>query len=536
VKEILTPILYDFKRSILRFSTITMIVLFTLAGLGLSYAALMGISQLYPYTNIIALALNRGGECYVTGLVFDLAGNPSNAKLAVLNRDGASVYERELSGNFTLVDRELCNILGKTPESGLRLVLRSEYGEWAVSATTREVLVGNKSVVASFMYTSSLNTVEAYLSNTTSVSGAPTTLVVSGGGLGASVSIGFEPPQQGVAGALIARLVVLSWERGDAKLFIVAVNYTDPELKPFASISYSLYKFTAGSGIGVDYFENLTYTTLGFMRESYIGVFNLKLARRDDANTLVLRIEHGNVSNYVLIPLTQLASAEQISARGVLTLNVSYNLFVQFFPIVVLYLAYVLMAKPRSTGALEFVVARPITRRDVYLTRFLAGVLTIAVASAVFILGLNVGNLLVFKTSFDLYANTVLYAGLVAGLTAFYSLCYMIASSTRSGRYLALAIALYVLFALFWGLIVLLYSYATGGFTNYTENTYKLSYFNPLAPASTHAPLYVGAHYNLSPLSEDVLNPALVYSTPIAWIAACFTIGYYVFRKANLTG
>jgi len=535
VKGMLTPILYDFKRSILRFSTIVTIVLFTLAGLGLSYAALTGISQLYPYTNIIALALNRGGECYVTGLVFDLAGNPSNAKLVVLNRDGASVYEKELSGNFTLVDREICNILGKIPESDLRFVLRSKYGEWAVSVTTLGVPIGNESVLASFMYTSSLNTVEAYLSNTTSVSGA-TTLVVSGGGLGASVTREFKPPQQPVVGVLIARLVVLSWGRGDAKLFIAAVNYTDPELKPYASISYSLYKFTAGSGIGVDFFENLTYTTIGSMQGSYIGVFNFKLGRRGDANTLVSRIEHGNVSNYVLIPLTQLVSAEQISAHGMISLGISYNLFVQFFPIVVLYLAYVLMAKPRSTGALEFVVARPVTRWDVYLTRFLAGVLTIAVASAVFILGLNVGNFVVFKTSLDFYANTILYAGLVAGLTVFYSLCYMIASSTRSGRYLALAIVLYALFALFWSLIVLLYSYAAGGgLANYTENTYKLSYFNPLAPASTHAPLYVGAHYNLSQLSEDVLNPALVYLTPIAWIAACFTIGYYAFRKANLT-
>jgi ABC-2 type transport system permease protein len=79
------------------------------------------------------------------------------------------------------------------------------------------------------------------------------------------------------------------------------------------------------------------------------------------------------------------------------------GIFITFFPVVVLYLVYIYVAKPRSQGALEFVLARPITRLELYITRLFAGVLVVLTATALFYAALVLAIYLHTGVLLDLY-------------------------------------------------------------------------------------------------------------------------------------
>lgn len=525
----LMPVIYDFKRSFLRISTVLFLALFTLAGIGTSYLVINAIWEQFPSTNIMAVVVNVNGTCVMEGYVFDIAGNSIDAELEITGRDGDLLYKKSLYGSFHVEDKSLCKLFNVSSLNGK---IRSSLGETSLKI---EVIFyhrihdltryGEQGVL--LIYT---GLVDKYL------------LTSAKGFLEESQ---FAPSESRAGGLVIHKFIIISRASNRARLIVNAVNFSNPDMfYPDLTIRYGLIRSDVGTVSGesglitVDISKaNISYRLLGELKDSYVGVYDLEIS--SEYNTLVLNYDYDNSTRHNFIYYGFLPDVESIYVQGLIN-NVGLSLFTQFFPIIFLYLAYILISKPRSTGALEFIIARPITRWDLYLTRFLAGVLTIIVSSALFIIANNIANYVLLGVSLDLYANTVLFLGLIAGLTSFYSLCYMVASSIRSGLYLAISIILYLLFSMFWGLLILIYSFTIGGgLARYSENLYLLSYLNPLSPAHTYAPYFVSKHYNISPLPADVIgelvNPVLAIVVPIAWITACFIIGYRVFRKINLT-
>ena len=529
----LTPILYDFRRAFFRLSTLLLLILFTIAGVGISYLVVSSITQQYPATNIAAVLIEFNNTCILNGYLYDLAGNPISGKLVVEDYTGNTVYSVDVHGNFTLEDTRLCELLYNR---NLKVVVESDLGRF--NANIRPYQggeAGGESSVA-FLYTgdASITFLPSKISGLNLTSVPPVTPP--------SQYRGF-PVEEVMAGAILYRLIIVSWSTSEARLIVCGVNFSGSDtFKPDIVIEYGFKKLNKTGFmvvVGGGNFENVSFKPLGVLRNNYVGVYSLRL--NTSADMLVLKLLYDNTTYYLSTDYSMKPAVDTLYVQSLLTFNVGYSLFTQFFPLVFLYLAYVLMAKPRSTGALEFIVARPITRWDLYLTRYLAGVLTAVVAPALFLLGINLANQFLVGVTLDLYSNTILYLGLIASLTSFYTLCYMIASSTRSGLYLALSIITYILFAMFWGLIVLLYSFLSGGgFLAYGENLYRVSYLNPLSPATTYAPYYVQKHYNVSPLimipsEEELVDPILTTIAPITWIAVTFTIGYLIFKRINLT-
>jgi hypothetical protein len=120
------------------------------------------------------------------------------------------------------------------------------------------------------------------------------------------------------------------------------------------------------------------------------SLFNNTL-RRAQAYYFVLYSRGSTSREYSVlkVPVNRVQSG--LAARMIymqLISSVGLGLFTAFFPIIVLYLVYVYIAKPRSQGALEFILARPITRFELYTVRYFAGVLVVIAATSLFYIAL----------------------------------------------------------------------------------------------------------------------------------------------------
>ncbi|ADM27327.1 hypothetical protein Igag_0489 [Ignisphaera aggregans DSM 17230] len=504
----LIPVLHDFRKAFLKPAILVLLPIFIVLGIAMSYFVMSIVSQQYPATNIIAIAIYNGSICEAHGYIYDVTGNPTSGELVVMDQKGSVIYSKNLDSYFSISGDDLCKLFS---EESIRIQLKSGYGKYDVNL--RRGVVPSRSGVGEVRY------VLLYTGDTK-----------------------FDITN--VAIPKLYRLIILSNTRGEARLILGIANVTSGIFSGlnmvidygFANLQVSDIMRSLSQSIEI--VRNISFKRLGMVNTSIINVFDLSINK--SATTLILRLTYpDNRSEYLLEPYIGKPDAETLYVGGLVapTSSIGYSLFAQYFPIILLYLAYVLVAKPRSSGALEFVLARPITRLDLYLVRYLAGILITVIASALFLLGIGIASAILIGITLDIYSFTILYLGLIAALTSFYSLCYMVASSTRSSSYLAIAIALYLLFAMFWGMIALAISYISGGgLMGVTETGYKISYLNPLSPATIFAPYYVQKHYSISTTaSEDLINPILAILSPIAWIAITFTIGYIRFRKINLS-
>jgi hypothetical protein len=217
------------------------------------------------------------------------------------------------------------------------------------------------------------------------------------------------------------------------------------------------------------------------------SLFNNTLGRQSVYAVLLLSRDNGTMYSIIWAPSSSVQSGQ--SARMIYNqlLGIAgIGLFALFFPVVVLYLIYVYVAKPRSQGALEFVLARPITRLELFATRYTAGVLVVLVATGLFYIALSAAIYFLTGVSTSPTGTLLLFAGLASSLIAFYSLCYLLASLASGTRYIVASVLAYILFAMLWSLVALaLTLITTGGFTtNFYEQFVRVQYisyyFNPL--------------------------------------------------------
>jgi len=503
------PIVYDFRRAFIRISTLLFLVIFALGGMGLSYLSYNMFVQQYPQVNLVAVAIDNGSNYMLRGIVYDAMGRiVDRATLHLIDSRGYEMKSYDIPGNFTINDKEL---VGKNP---VEIMVETTLGE----TTIRAKALGSPNITgfsAAFF-------AENYISLSPRIGGTEN-----------------EPLALKLPSFAAVRLIVISKLTGEARLFILGMNVSDPENPmPCWSIDYNCTGVSFGDRgrVGIIAhteinYENLVYNRLGTLHD-YVGVYTLNI--EPEKNVLVLRLRgggntalYGSINYGLMIPVEAVYAGVTVGGSGL-------SLFIQFFPMLFLYLAYTLMAKPRSIGALEFVLARPVTRWDIYLTRWVAGVLVAVVSAAVFIVSLAAGETVFLGIVFPGDKLALMFLGVMASLIVFYTLCYAMASSLRSGLYLGLAIGVYLLFALFWGAIVLMVTILSGsGWAHYTEIAYMMSYFNPLGP-STLATYYIQQDYGLVQ-EVSTVNPVAGVFAPIIWVVLLFILGYMAFKRINLS-
>ncbi|HLH86560.1 MAG TPA: ABC transporter permease subunit [Thermoplasmataceae archaeon] len=205
-----------------------------------------------------------------------------------------------------------------------------------------------------------------------------------------------------------------------------------------------------------------------------------------------------------------------------------------FIPILAVFSGYLTYGKDRTTGVIESVLKRPITRGGLISSRFLAT--SVAIVSAV-IISMAIADLIIYhyfsmflSTSFFLY---FIWTYIVEGL-AFLALVYVFSHLVSSqGALLGAAIAVFVVMDLFWSIIPLAVLAALGVSSSsnlYVQATVAFYYASPGGYSSLVNALRTNSIGSLFSISVNPalfgVTPALVITAGVLWIAIPFLIAY----------
>jgi ABC-2 type transport system permease protein len=518
------PVIYDLKRSFIRKAVLLTLIVFILLGIGISYVIYVGFIKsnidLSSKTTLLAtLWISHNGKIAVSGYIIGPQGNGVSNALVKLYINNTVVSNRTGNNGFFTIYTNYS--AGNISETGiLSLIHMLKSGKLHVKTPYDEYDVSLKPYQAPESPVSGEGLQKRLRAEKLSSSPAIVFLRIS--------PYVYEPLENAFVNP--SPLVIIKYYSGNNTYKVLSAT-------PFLYVSgmkYNVtYKYIGSLYIAYAMRGNATtYCKSG----SLLGVFdkpvNTYMLRAGENTTLVLCYGIGDTckcisSAHQKSPLITEAYVMQLMSQ---TTTISY-----LIPIITLYIGYVLMAKPRSTGALEFVLARPITRLDIYITRYMAGVLANILYAVVIVLTLLITSNILIGLPIDWFSALILITGLIASLTALYSLYYAIGSTLRSGAYLGVTITLYLIFSIFWQTIISIYGFSTGIlFKNYEEylNLVRTSYyFNPLGSYYLLTE-YIRHMYGLISYSPSI---PLITLSAIIWIIVPVVLGYLRFRRINLS-
>lgn len=190
-----------------------------------------------------------------------------------------------------------------------------------------------------------------------------------------------------------------------------------------------------------------------------------------------------------------------------------------FVPLAAVFVAYTAYGRERLTGALEPVLALPVSRTRLFVQRFLGATIAIIVGTGVAtlafvgILGYRAG------ISFPLTVWSGLWGTAIVLALMFLSLTFLFAHLLRSpGALLAIGLAVALVGSIFWGVITTTIGQATGVFNESTVNsTAWQAHVGLLNPIAVGQSIVSSAMLAVSPPGATAVLP--IVSPAIAWIA-----------------
>ncbi len=510
----MSAILYDFKRSFFRLSTIILLLVFILVGISSTYLIYSNMVQrgysIEQKLSIIATTNIKDQELVVEGYIFNEEGKPvESAQIELyVNNKLMGKTSSEANGFFTL-------------NTGVKISTTSieKFLETIGNLTTSSKLV--------VRFENIKEEVKAQMIKLPIVKEIPIPTIIPRIYYLKRTLYTYQPP---MAFEISSAPVLITKLDKDNTATIVFVN---PFLSPVMESIHVSYCIGDYISMALELTKNATeackeINDLGYFNGSIIFV---KIPLDPDKNGLLLFIEKDHVNTTYLV---QYSFKKGIESVYLSLLSMPLGLIVNFAPIIMLYLAYVLMAKPRSIGALEFILARPITRLDLYLTRYFAAILTAFTLSVAVVIGLGLSTTVIIGIMPDFYVLLTIALSLFIGLTTIYTLYYAIATSIRSGLYLAISIILYLVFTIFWQTIIVVYALFTGqlfDFHRITELINYSYYFNPIGSINLILAM-IQKSYGLTSVE---VNPYYLILSIIIWITIPLILGYLRFRKINLS-
>lgn len=203
-------------------------------------------------------------------------------------------------------------------------------------------------------------------------------------------------------------------------------------------------------------------------------------------------------------------------------------------PILAIFAAYLTYGKDRTTGVLESVLKRPITRGEIIFSRFISNSVAIigAVALSMLFSDLIINHYLgsYLSAYFDAY---FVWTYVVEGLS-FLALVYMFSHLVKSqGALLGAAIAIFVVWDLFWTIIpiAILSALGIGSSTNtYLSAEVLFNYISPAGYGSLVQTFFTGkigliASTSINPALFGITAPLLI-TAGILWMVVPFAIAY----------
>lgn len=293
------------------------------------------------------------------------------------------------------------------------------------------------------------------------------------------------------------------------------------------------------------YFLNESQLTLfGTFTESPVTVLNtINLAKNTNSSRYLFEIftPNGTEMAWATVQLSNPASQTTVN-------NVFYTevlpILGLFVPLMAVLSAYLTFGKDKVSGALNYVVVRPMSRASIISSRYLANNLAIFIPAAA---SIGISSLL-----FDYYLGTyipeytiLLSLWAIAVMTAgFCGIMYLASAFFKSGGILiGLAIGLFLILDLFWTFpalplipLVIVSRFAPGSLafasayiiSNYVSPSGFANLVSMLASGSTNVPPFYFGNFLPSQIGITVL---LVVGLGAVWILAPFILAVFRFSK-----
>lgn len=242
-----------------------------------------------------------------------------------------------------------------------------------------------------------------------------------------------------------------------------------------------------------------------------------------------------NPQNYKLMKVSVYTPITQSALQNLVFSGVGPILGL-FIPILGAFAAYLTYGKDRTTGVLESVLKRPVTRHGLLSSRFAANTVSviISVTASMFIADLFIEHYfgMYLDLSFTLF---FIWTFIIEGL-AFLAIIYMSAHLVKSqGALLGITIAAFLVLDLFWSVIsslILLALHVSNGTAQYIHASVLFNYISPSGYRSLvqfHYTNQIGLLGNLTAnaASYGVTIPLLILAG-ILWVSVPFAITYWL--------
>ncbi|MEM4789731.1 MAG: hypothetical protein QXV06_08095, partial [Ignisphaera sp.] len=363
-------ILYDIKRSLLRPVVLFMLILFAALGVATTYSMYTFIANTYrPIEGIAVYIRASSGDntsCILMGGIFDRRGDLVDGGVTLI-ANNTRVYSFESISTFVVDSPSICR-----------------YNNVEAIEVSAQLIKFNISCA-----TPSLNIYPVPLRSTSRSTTFYQTLAIANYTPPISISLcGQADGYLYIDSTLVVfKMFINNLRSARARLYVFSINISSMNTgleKPivlnytFSAIAGSQNNKSQGSIAIKDSIEK--FDLMLDLDKNFIQFYHIK-----DSKSGVANVNYG-YRIYV-----------ERSYINFITGSLGIGLYLSFFPIAVIYISNILVAKPRSNGALEFVLARPITRFDLYLSRYLAGVILIAISSFILLTVIAVFQPLVLR-------------------------------------------------------------------------------------------------------------------------------------------
>ena len=210
-------------------------------------------------------------------------------------------------------------------------------------------------------------------------------------------------------------------------------------------------------------------------------------------------------------------------------------------PILAVFAGYLTYGKDRTSGVLESVLKRPVTRGGLIFSRFVANAVAIIIAVGVSMIFSD----LIIDHYFSMYLSD--YFSLyfvwtyVVEVLAFLGIVYMFSHIVRSqGALLGASIAVFIVLDLFWSIIpvAILAALSVSTSSNaYVLGTIAFDYISPSGFSFLVQTMFTGkigliSSISIDPSSFGIVSPVLIL-VGILWIAVPFAIAFNLARKRD---
>lgn len=310
-------------------------------------------------------------------------------------------------------------------------------------------------------------------------------------------------------------------------------------------VYYRLYNLTGSQSTGSVSLNNLTLFTQ--FTVSSVGTHILYINPPNRSATQAVEIFVYNSTNassavslYIQPPFLPQGVLTTVGVAS-LSFEIFSALFGVFIPILASLSAYYYYGKDKTSGVLESVITRPVTKGRIILSRYIANVGSLILAFAI---GTALFNIFLYQATGT--ALTAYYAGSLiwtyfVEITAYTGIIYFVSQFLKSqGAILGVAIGLFVVFGLLWtGLLaplILTYVFhAVAGTNAYQQYTIYLDIFNPSGYSSLMSFLIspIGLVGGTIDAAKFGVTQLTVTITGVLWVVIPILVSYVIGRRRD---